>query len=342
MINNKCLQCNSKNTITISHNKFINTTICFDCVKNGDDIEVANKFCKFVDIPFELEEWLNINKAEGDKVFKIYYNIKNTTLTPEEKRHHHYNDSLWEETQKEWKNIVRFNQVMQKIEPIKEGYVDLQSLKWGTKYSFEDLMKLEALFNDTTARYDIKSPLKIESLRMICELMLQQRAYIRDDLIEDAQKVSKVIAQNIKIAGLEEDSVDVKDNILETVADLAALIEKSGGKFEFNFEGLNKDIVDKTIEDMQKYTADLVDGATGLREKLLEFAEKFYREKSELANVKSEKETSLEDLKEHMEERFTEAKEEFEKIQEDRKQEVINEFDGDDDDLFKDLTGDFN
>jgi hypothetical protein len=83
--------------------------------------------------------------------------------------------------------------------------------------------------------------------------------------------------------------------VVATVADLADYIEQCGGKFTY-YDGVDRDVVDKTIKDIQEYNRKLVLDATGLDATLETIMESYHRKVEEQATDKATALTSLEDI----------------------------------------------
>ena len=144
-------------------------------------------------------------------------------------------------------------------------------MKWGNGYRPEEWVKLEQLYTDYMHSYDIQGAGQKDTLVLICKASLRANQLIDAADIEGFQKASKVYkdlmtSAKLTAAQIKEDKTDAVDSIGE----LVAMCEKDGFIPRYhNDEPMDK--ADRVIQDMQKYTHDLVIEELGL-ENLIENA----------------------------------------------------------------------
>ena len=146
-------------------------------------------------------------------------------------------------------------------------------MKWGNGYRPEEWVRLEQSYNDYMKSYDIQGAGQKDTLVLICKASLRANQLIDTGDVEGFQKASKVYkdlmtSAKLTAAQIKEDKTDAVDSIGE----LVAMCEKDGFIPRFHAdEPLDK--ADRVIQDMQKYTHDLITEELGL-ENLIENAVK--------------------------------------------------------------------
>ena len=169
------------------------------------------------------------------------------------------------------------------------------NIKWGPQYEFTDSLKLEHLYNSTARSVGTTSPLTLDIIKKIAVISVQMDHALENGEIKEAGDYAKMHRDLIKSAGLEE-MIDVGggENI-NTVADLCNYLEEKGFQFSF-YDKVPRDVVDKTIADMQEWTVNLVTNATGIKQEYEmikdAYSEKMEQEKTDVATAL----TTLDDL----------------------------------------------
>lgn len=137
-------------------------------------------------------------------------------------------------------------------------------IKWGRGYSAEEWVKLEQLYQDMEASYDIQGAGMKDTLIMICKASIKANALIDAGDIEGFQKMTKVYNELMKSAKLTaaQNKADSND-FVDSIGELVAICEKDGFIPKFYVDS-PKDKVDRVIQDMQSYTHDLVCDELGL------------------------------------------------------------------------------
>ena len=171
---------------------------------------------------------------------------------------------LWARTNKEWEKCRSFTQILNKLEPIKESYIERGRLKWGEQYSFEELIKLDSIYTRTLKANNITNPLQKESVKTLCKLQIEMDEAIRAKDAKAIKDFSSAWSTFAKQADLETMINETKTDDITTVAELFDYIEKQGFKFRF-YDGYDRDEVDVTIKDIQDTLRALVLESTGLQ-----------------------------------------------------------------------------
>lgn len=172
-------------------------------------------------------------------------------------------------------------------------------LKWGKTYKPEEWIRLEQLYEEMMASYDVQGAGHIDTLKLVCKTSLKANQLIDIGDIEGFQKMSKVYndlmksgkftaAQNKGEAG----------DFIDSIGELVELCEKQGYIERYYIES-PKDKVDLTISDMQRYTRTLIEEETNLPvmvEKALREIDKEDKNHSDDEDITDDVDISLEEL----------------------------------------------
>lgn len=174
-------------------------------------------------------------------------------------------------------------------------------LKWGKTYKPEEWVRLEQLYEEMMASYDIQGAGHIDTLKLVCKTSLKANQLIDIGDIEGFQKMSKVYDSLMKSGKFtaQQNKAETGD-FIDSIGELIEMCEKEGYIERYYIES-PKDRVDLTIADMQRYTKTLVEEETNLSimvEKALHDIEK--EDKAEAENTEDtiidDIDLSLEDL----------------------------------------------
>ena len=86
---------------------------------------------------------------------------------------------MWARTNKEWEKVHSFNEILAKLDPIKQSYLDRGHLKWGEQYTFEELVKLDSIYIKTLKANNITNPIQKEAVKTLCKLQIETDTAIR-------------------------------------------------------------------------------------------------------------------------------------------------------------------
>ena len=174
-------------------------------------------------------------------------------------------------------------------------------LKWGKTYKPEEWIRLEQLYEEMMASYDVQGAGHIDTLKLVCKTSLKANQLIDIGDIEGFQKMSKVYDSLMKSGKFtaQQNKAETGD-FVDSIGELIEMCEKQGYIERYYIES-PKDRVDMTIADMQRYTKTLVEEETNLSimvEKALRDIEK--EDKAEAENTEDmiidDIDLSLEDL----------------------------------------------
>ena len=131
-------------------------------------------------------------------------------------------------------------------------------VKWGKAYKPEEWVQLEKLYQDMMESYDIQGAGHEDTLKLVCKTSLKSNQLLDMGDVEGAQKMIKMydmMMKSGKFTALQNKSE--RGEALDSVSEIVALCEKDGFMPRFYVETPN-DKVDRTLQDLQKYTRSLI------------------------------------------------------------------------------------
>ena len=131
-------------------------------------------------------------------------------------------------------------------------------MKWGKAYKPDEWVQLEKLYNDMMSSYDIQGAGHEDTLKLVCKTSLKSNQLLDMGDVEGAQKMVKMYDMLMK-SGKFTASQNKAENgeYVDSIAELVAICEKDGFIPRYYTDG-PQDKVDRTLQDLQKYTRTLV------------------------------------------------------------------------------------
>ena len=306
----KCWKCGRTNVPLLkSNNPLVSDAICFDCISQTLDaynLEHADYFCRTFNLPFKPDVWLAViegngganHKDAGAQIFEEYSKLMFDAA--ENQPNLYYNSStrdLWSKVNKEWEKSRSLVEVINKLDPIRDSYIERGRLKWGEQYTFADLVKLDSIYSRTLKANNIINPIQKEAVKTLCKLQIEMDEAIRMKDAKAIKDFSTSWSTFAKQADLEQMINNTKTDDITTVAELYQYLEDRGFKLNFDLK-FDKDEVDMTINDIKDAQRKLILESTGLQPLLEEMMKKEIEKKEEQYSneVTSAEETSLEEL----------------------------------------------
>jgi len=260
----KCPKCGKHNTILPSNNPLVQG-VCVYCVTSSLDygnLEHGDYFCRTYNLPFDPDRWVSLSTNYKEKTFEEY--IK--WVAAENKDTLYWDNptsDLWKKLNDEWKLNTTHEELLSKIQPIKEGFLLRNRIKWGVNWSFEEIIMLESLFVNTLKAHDISNPMQIDAIKKACKMsVMLDRAIISQDS-KEIKELSAAYSGFIKTANIDELIVASNNDVISTVAELCDFIEKNNFQMEY-YDNVERDVVDATINDIKEYLRTLVSESVGL------------------------------------------------------------------------------
>lgn len=271
----KCPVCGNYAELIFSNNPLV-PSICVECIKKEVDVnnlEHADFLCRTLNLPFDPNKWTKMLERKPDNVIQLY--VKQ--FLNENKENLHYQTStkdLWKIANEEWEKTTTHDQLLSKVESIKKSFIERGKIKWGTGYSFNELIQLENLFASTVSSFDINNPMQIDVIKKACKLSVLTDQAIASGEIKDIKELSAAHTNFLKMAQIDEMIEASQSDVIRTVADLVQYLEEKGFEFDY-YDNVERDVYDKTINEMKNYLRTLVLESTGLEQTLEIIQEKY-------------------------------------------------------------------
>ena len=131
-------------------------------------------------------------------------------------------------------------------------------IKWGKTYRPDEWVKLEQLYEEMMASYDIQSAGDKNTLILACKASLKSNQLLDLGDIDGAQKATKMYDSLMKSGKwTAAQNKAEKGEYVDSIGELVAICEADGFIPRYYVEG-PQDKVDRVIQDMQEYTRTLI------------------------------------------------------------------------------------
>lgn len=130
-------------------------------------------------------------------------------------------------------------------------------LKWGKTYKPEEWVRLEQLYEEMMASYDVQGAGHIDTLKLLCKTSLKANQLIDMGDVEGFQKMSKVYDSLMKSGKFTAQQNKEDGEFVDAIGQLVEICEKEGFIPRYYIDKPN-DKVDETLADMKGYTKTLV------------------------------------------------------------------------------------
>lgn len=269
----KCPRCGNLNYILPSNNPLVEGR-CISCVNEALDVSKVEHFaffCRTYNLPFDLNLYMTLYKKHKNKTFMAYVEalLDDGTLSFADKV-----TDVWPEVEKEWSKVQTYTDILLKLPEIKDSFQERARIKWGHDYTFQELVQLENLLTNTIKVYNISDPMRLDAIRKACKLSVKIDALIESGEAKVLKDYTTAYNQFLKSAQIDELGSVANENSIKTVADLYKYMEKNGFEFKF-YDKEERDIVDKTLNDIKHSIREQIVNATGLDLKIQEITKSF-------------------------------------------------------------------
>ena len=168
-------------------------------------------------------------------------------------------------------------------------------LKWGKTYKPEEWIRLEQLYEEMMASYDVQGAGHIDTLKLVCKTSLKANQLIDIGDIEGFQKMSKVYDSLMKSGKFTAAQNKAESGeFIDSIGELVALCEREGFIPRYYIDEPN-DKVDRTLQDLQNYTRDLINEETNLSSMIEHALREIEKDKENEARLESDDGTEDED-----------------------------------------------
>ena len=171
---------------------------------------------------------------------------------PDDENIENYNDNYFDNLNG---NVPEDNPIISALTDEDKLYL---RMKWGKAYKPDEWVQLEKLYTDMMQSYDIQGAGHEDTLKLVCKTSLKSNQLLDMGDVEGAQKMVKMYDMLMK-SGKFTASQNKAENgeYVDSVAELVAMCEKDGFIPRYYVDG-PQDKVDRTLQDLQKYTRTLV------------------------------------------------------------------------------------
>ena len=161
-------------------------------------------------------------------------------------------------------------------------------VKWGKAYKPDEWVQLEKLYNEMMESYDIQSAGHIDTLKMICKTSLKANQLLDIGDVDGAQKMVKMYDMLMKSGRFTAAQNKTESgNAVDSISELVAMCEKDGF-FPRYYVDTPKDKVDRTLQDLQNYTRQLVTEEMNLGELIESAVKQIQSDKEKEAEVNAD------------------------------------------------------
>lgn len=161
-------------------------------------------------------------------------------------------------------------------------------LKWGKTYKPEEWIRLEQLYEEMMASYDVQGAGHIDTLKLVCKTSLKANQLIDIGDIEGFQKMSKVYDSLMKSGKFTAAQNKAESGeFIDSIGELVALCEREGFIPRYYIDEPN-DKVDRTLQDLQSYTRDLINEETNLSAMIEHALREIEKDKENEAKLESD------------------------------------------------------
>lgn len=225
--------------------------VCKDCINeiiSERDMNGVKLILRAMDKPLDKERY------EKSKHFGDYMRQINSL--------HQYQGSSWDNSVFEINTNTESNNRVDYIDKedsqsISQALIDF----WGSGFSDEEYKKLSIFYEDMKNSYEIETASHKDYLKKICVISLKMEEALADDQVDHFKKLSDAydkLMRSAKFTAVQRSAAD-RTGGMNTFSEFFEYIEKEGFISKYHTDE-PKDIVDETIQNLMKYTKNLILG----------------------------------------------------------------------------------
>ena len=225
------------------------SVICIECMAKHIDryrLETIDKMCQYLDLPFDTNKWIEMEQ-KYEKLGPLLIDYCYEMRTGE------YQESDWQQVNAVWKKARDYGALVDKITVIHADLLLFLRKKWGSNsdLTLDDYMRMEEYERHTLSHYPFKDEARKDVIRKLAKLSVLSDKSITAGSTKDAVSYLQAYNTLMKELGIGNEIANNEGSI-NTLSELVAYLEKKG--FVLNYRiNENRDVVDKTIENMQQY-----------------------------------------------------------------------------------------
>lgn len=139
------------------------------------------------------------------------------------------------------------------------------------------------------------NPTQIDTVKKYCKMSVLVDNLICGGEIKAITEATNALTKLADLAQIQELSETATEGTIKTVADLYKYMEDHGFRFNY-YDQVDRDIVDKTIKDIQQSIRTEINNAVGLDVTLEQIKDNYYRSEEEEMQSQAESEVSIDDI----------------------------------------------
>ena len=234
--------------------------ICNSCIKqylinNDFSWDSVDQLCRYGDIPFIPNEFERLHDMNGEDVFPVYATVFKDSQ---------FENLGWSDYFKQFKLLKEQGIIEDALPELYEEKYEKLRRKWGSNYDDEALNYLEDLYKGLLNTQNVNGSLQQDQAFKICKI-----SYEIDNRIRAGAEFDKLLSSYDKLVKVAEFTPKNVKNIndFDTVGELLKWLEKGGWKNKY-FDGVTRDIVDETIQNIQSYNQRLYINESSIGEEI--------------------------------------------------------------------------
>ena len=222
---------------------------CIECIAkkiDREDLGSIDKMCQYLDLPYDANKWIEMNK-KYEKLGPLLIDYC------QELANGKYVDNDWFSYNKMWEKCREYNSVLDELTELHSDLLMYLRKKWGhiDDFSLEEYMRMEEYERHTLSHYPFKDEARRDMVRKLAKLSAISDHCIANGDNKEATTVLQSYNTLMKELGISTQTAS-NENTIESLSELVAYLEKTGFLLNYKITE-NRDIVDKTIENMQQY-----------------------------------------------------------------------------------------
>jgi hypothetical protein len=209
-------------------------------------LETVDKMCQYLDLPFDANKWVEMEKDYeklGPLLLDYCFAMRNGE----------YQDSDWQQVNSLWKKAREYNGLVDKMTVMHSDLLLYLRKKWGSSSDLmlDDYLRMEEYERHTLSHYPFKDEARKDVIRKLAKISVLSDKSITAGNTKDAVSYLQAYNTLMKELGIGNEIANNEDSI-NTLSELVSYLEKKG--FVLNYRiNESRDIVDKTLENMQQY-----------------------------------------------------------------------------------------
>lgn len=223
--------------------------ICIECIADKidrKDLGSIDKMCQFLDLPFDANKWIEMN-GKYEKLGPLLIDYC------QEMTNGKYVDNDWFKYNKMWDKCREYNSVLDELTAMHSDLLMFLRKKWGhiDGFTLEEYIRMEEYERHTLSHYPFKDEARRDMVRKLAKLSAVADHSLANGDNKEATTVLQSYNSLMKELGISTQTSS-NENTIESLSELVAYLEKTGFLLNYKITE-NRDIVDKTIENMQQY-----------------------------------------------------------------------------------------